>query len=289
MARSRNLKPDFFENEELVECEFWVRLLFAGLWTLSDREGRLEDRPKRIKMKIFPADNVDVEKGLSDLSAKGFVRRYEVENIKIIQVVNFLKHQKPHHQEKKSTLPPEPPSHQGASKDVRSRPDSLNTDSLNTDSLNKNICVESSTLDEPQNENFKLEPEEPPDKPDQPNEKKLIFAELQNHFERFWAAGMRKVGKKSAWAAFERVYKTLGREDWENFTEFLVLDVKKRLDLGQLGFDQMHPTTYLNGERWTDEVKNISPRPPNNPDTKKFSDVTQQNILAAQEFIRGRQ
>ena len=55
MARARNIKPAFFKNETLVELPVETRLLFIGLWTLADREGRLEDRPKRIKMEIYPA------------------------------------------------------------------------------------------------------------------------------------------------------------------------------------------------------------------------------------------
>ena len=65
MARARNIKPSFFTNEDLVELPFEDRLLFIGLWTLADREGRLEDRPKRIKMAVFPADNVDVDASLA--------------------------------------------------------------------------------------------------------------------------------------------------------------------------------------------------------------------------------
>ena len=55
MARARNIKPGFFLNEELVELPFSTRLLFIGLWTLADRDGRMEDKPKRIKMSLFPA------------------------------------------------------------------------------------------------------------------------------------------------------------------------------------------------------------------------------------------
>lgn len=107
MARARNIKPGFFANEELVELPFEYRLLFIGLWTLADREGRLEDRPKRIRMAIFPADNVDVDKGLTALAAAGFVERYEAEGYgPCILIPNFLKHQNPHHKEPPSTIPP---------------------------------------------------------------------------------------------------------------------------------------------------------------------------------------
>lgn len=58
MARMRTIKPGFFTDEELVELPFEVRLLFVGLWTLADREGRLTDKPKQIKMAIFPAAHV---------------------------------------------------------------------------------------------------------------------------------------------------------------------------------------------------------------------------------------
>ena len=69
MARARNIKPAFFRNAELVELSFEARLFFIGLWTAADRDGRLEDRPKQIKMEIFPADSVDCDALLSDLAA----------------------------------------------------------------------------------------------------------------------------------------------------------------------------------------------------------------------------
>lgn len=105
MARARNIKPSFFTNEDLVELPFEDRLLFVGLWTLADREGRLEDRPKRIKMAIFPADNVDVGASLDRLAKSGFITRYEARGIACIQVLNFAKHQNPHVREAASELP----------------------------------------------------------------------------------------------------------------------------------------------------------------------------------------
>ncbi|MEO3879290.1 hypothetical protein [Rheinheimera fenheensis] len=105
MARARNIKPAFFLNDDLVELPFEYRLLFIGLWTLADREGRLEDRPKRIKMGVFPADNVDVDAGLSELQKYGFIQRYEINGEKLVQILNFTKHQNPHHTEKGSELP----------------------------------------------------------------------------------------------------------------------------------------------------------------------------------------
>lgn len=106
MARARNIKPGFFRNADLVELPMATRLLFAGLWTLADRAGRLEDRPKQIKMDIFPADDVDVDAALSELTQAGMLERYAVDGRRYLQITNFGKHQNPHRDEKASTIPP---------------------------------------------------------------------------------------------------------------------------------------------------------------------------------------
>ena len=105
MARARNLKPSFFTNDKLAEIDPLGRLLFAGLWTIADREGRLEDRPKRIKAEILPYDDADADKLLSDLQAGGFITRYSVNGGRYIQVLAFAKHQNPHVREGASTIP----------------------------------------------------------------------------------------------------------------------------------------------------------------------------------------
>lgn len=105
MARARNIKPGFFRNADLVELPFEARLLFIGLWTIADRAGRIEDRPKQIKMELFPADNVDCDSLIGQLTSMGMVQRYEHDGKRYLQVVNFTKHQNPHRDEKASTLP----------------------------------------------------------------------------------------------------------------------------------------------------------------------------------------
>ena len=105
MARARNLKPAFFTNDLLAEIEPLGRLLFQGLWCLADREGRLVDRPKRIKAELLPYDDADVDVLLSALATRGFILRYECEGGRYIQVVKFAKHQNPHCKETASTLP----------------------------------------------------------------------------------------------------------------------------------------------------------------------------------------
>jgi len=108
MARTRLLKPGFFQNEQLADLPMSARLLFAGLWTIADRAGRLEDRPKRIKALLFPFDaDVEMDDLLAGLCRGGFIRRYEAEQVAVIQIVRFLEHQKPHKNEPPSVLPRE--------------------------------------------------------------------------------------------------------------------------------------------------------------------------------------
>lgn len=106
MARSRNIKPGFFTNDVLGELPALTRLLFAGIWTLCDREGRLEDRPKKIRAEVLPYDVCDPEEMLQSLEKSGFILRYEGNEQRVIQVLAWHKHQNPHVKEAASTLPP---------------------------------------------------------------------------------------------------------------------------------------------------------------------------------------
>jgi len=109
--RSRNIKPSTFSNEVLGVADPYLTILFAGLWCLADREGRLEDRPLKIKGQIFPYRNFSETKMnefLSWLETHDFIRRYQADCKRVIQVVRFLDHQSPHSTEKESQLAPEP-------------------------------------------------------------------------------------------------------------------------------------------------------------------------------------
>ena len=136
MARSRNIKPGFFSNPELAECGPWARLCFVGLWTLADREGRLEDRPKKIKGELFRFDTVDVEPLLVELQAHGFLQRYANDDGQFVQILAFKKHQTPHYSEKPSAImPPDFPEHSRSTPSAHLVRNPLIPDSLIPDSL----------------------------------------------------------------------------------------------------------------------------------------------------------
>lgn len=118
MARARNIKPGMYKNEDLAECSIWARYIFPGIWMMADREGRLEDRPKRIKAELLPYDDGDVDSLLDELQRFGFILRYEVNGQRFIQVLKFSEHQTPHVREQASTLPAPPCTVQSTTKVV---------------------------------------------------------------------------------------------------------------------------------------------------------------------------
>ena len=73
---------------------------------MADREGKLENRPEKIKHLIFGYDKckIDVHGELTVLSRLGLVDLYSVSDVTLIIISNFKKHQSPHHTERRSNL-----------------------------------------------------------------------------------------------------------------------------------------------------------------------------------------
>ncbi|TAJ20777.1 MAG: phage replication protein [Rugosibacter sp.] len=137
-----------FKNELLGVADPLYTLAFQGLWVLADREGRLEDRPLRIKAETFPYRDVDMDPLLDWLQAEEFIQRYAVADKRYIQVLNFRKHQNPHKNETESEIPA--PEQIGSTTEIigtrsekigSARADSLN---LIPDSLNLSTATSAS-------------------------------------------------------------------------------------------------------------------------------------------------
>lgn len=152
MARARNIKPALFKNEILGVADPIYTLLFSGLWLLADREGRLEDRPLRIKAELFPyREGLDMPAMLGWLHDSGFIYRYSFGVNRYIEIANFTKHQNPHKNEVASEIPSvsdgciDTDKIGTSTEEIKTAPadslsldllipDSLSLDSLNTDS-----------------------------------------------------------------------------------------------------------------------------------------------------------
>lgn len=75
---------------------------------------------------------------------------------------------------------------------------------------------------------------------------------VEEGFEIFYSAGLVKKSKKDALKAWKRTVK--GKADPVALARELAADIRQRLEYQQMGFDKLHPSTYLNGQRWEDEL-----------------------------------
>lgn len=102
MARARNIKPSFFQNEELGDLSPITRLAFIGMWTIADYKGCIEFRPKRLKVQLMPYDNCDFEEIANDLDKAGLIAIYSVAGQRYIKIIKFEQHQNPHKNEREA-------------------------------------------------------------------------------------------------------------------------------------------------------------------------------------------
>lgn len=112
--RIRTIKPAFFMHDGLAEQPALARLLFIGLWCAADREGRLDDNPRRLKAQILPYDDADVDEMLDGLERGGFIARYEADGRRLIAIHGFARHQVVSPREPASELPAIPTGYKKA-------------------------------------------------------------------------------------------------------------------------------------------------------------------------------
>lgn len=228
MSRARNIKPGFFKNDLLAECSPLARILFAGLWCEADREGRMEDRPKRLKADILPYDDCDLDELLNDLASRGFIVRYVVDGIGYIAIPEFKKHQNPHVKEAASSIPA--PNKPGASP------------------------VQAPEVPEQAG----LIPDSPSLIPDSP---KKPLARQAARFPEFWDAYPVKKGRKEAEAKWRA-------RNLDAIADRILADVaaRKTQDRQWLEGFIPHGSTYVNGAGWEDAIETGRPAaaPPRN-------------------------
>jgi len=205
-------------------------IVFSGLWCIADYRGNLEYRPKRIKVDTIPYfDCIDfgIEGGIDGcidiLEKAGFVKRYKVVDTEYLHIHGFDKHQNPHKNERDAGTSIPCIEKDGIKtesipqQDASDRADSLN---LIPDSLVSNEEGESIPKSIP--------------------------------FDDFWEAYPRKTNKQKAEAAWSKL------KPCSELLNAIQINISDRLRHGEWSLDRKdfipHPSTYLNGKRWEDEV-----------------------------------
>lgn len=90
LPKMRGIKQDLWSNEDFSEVSFGARLLFIGLWNFVCDNGHHKDKPRQLRIRIFPNDiDVDVSPLLDELVQVGLVARADG----WVTVPNLRKHQ----------------------------------------------------------------------------------------------------------------------------------------------------------------------------------------------------
>lgn len=95
MGRIRSIHPGLFTDEDFVAMSYQARLCLIGLWVEADDHGCFEWKPIRIKLKIFPGDNVNPDLLLRNLAHHGWVQQYTIDGKDYGALKNFCKWQRP--------------------------------------------------------------------------------------------------------------------------------------------------------------------------------------------------
>jgi hypothetical protein len=90
--------------------------------------------------------------------------------------------------------------------------------------------------------------------------KDILREKLESAFDVFYQAGLVKKSKAQALKKFKSLVKETKADPFE-FAELLKKDVQHRIATGQFGIDKLHPSTYLNNQRWTDEYEQNNAKP----------------------------
>ena len=112
--RIRTLKPETWADEKIGRLSRNARLLFVGLITMADDQGRFRALPHAICGHVFPYDDdaaKRLDKWLQELESQGLVTRYEVDGFTYGSLNGWSKHQRIN-RASISELPP-PPSMNG--------------------------------------------------------------------------------------------------------------------------------------------------------------------------------
>jgi len=236
MARMRYIKPEFWTDSKIVALPLEARMLFIGMWNFAvcDR-GHVEDDVLRLKMQVFPADDIDVHAALDELLGAGRVVRITLTTGEtFLHIIHLGDHQKadprwtPRCAACKDEMPAETPA--------------TPADHTKT---HRNSPKLSDTLPKTPQEGIGEER----------RVKNTPAPATPAGFEEFWAVYPKRVDKGHARAAY---VKALGKTD----TETLILGAK-RYAAAQAGGDPKFtalPTTWLNGERWEDDAT-VTPLP----------------------------
>jgi hypothetical protein len=98
MSRERFIDPQIWTSEQVMACSPMARLMFIGIITTADDEGRRTGGAKALKAAIYPSDDVtasQISRWRQEIADAGLIRIYAAERYpEVIDIPNWSAYQK---------------------------------------------------------------------------------------------------------------------------------------------------------------------------------------------------
>lgn len=251
MARIRSVKPEFFSDQDLAEelpgrDGRDARMLYVGLWGISDEHGRLRGDSRFIKGEIYPYDDdltpADIERLIDMLVATGRAVRYRVRSSVYLFLPKLDQHQRLEPDKVPSRLPgpdegielpaPMPPSGSRADLSARDSDESAPGRATPKDLALKQVA---GSREQVAGSREHVRPA------------RQNRAEADTCFDEFWATYPRREAKAAARKAWDKATTRASPEQ-------IITAAAAYRDLPTRDPQYTkHPATWLNNDCWLDE------------------------------------
>lgn len=238
MAKIRGVKPETWTDEKFVSVSPLARLLFIGMWNHACDNGHIDNSPMQLKMRILPADNCDVEALRDELIAAGMVLDHGH-----LKIPTLPTHQRPdkrfitlcehcahdeHTTYRPEDLKPRPTSAPRAPKGRTASAPRVHHDDGDGDGELITLAHDADAS--------------------------RASSSIDDDFDDWYSQYPRKVGKGQAVKAYRKARKST---DHRTLVDSLNAQIPALTAKGKEFIP--HPATWLNGERWNDELESETP------------------------------
>lgn len=268
--RIRSIKPEFWRSADIAALTREYRLLFVGLWSYCDDNGVGVDDYRQIAADLFPLDDDPkeardyVREGLAIFSRALLIARYEANGKSLIYVPTWDKHQRVDR--------PNKPRHPRPTDDWTPPPTSGNTPPephLREVSRDPREDVAAGAVEQWSSGAVK----EPSSAAADGGFELTLLPEPVDHdaeFETWWAAWPHKTAKVAAKKAYRAARKKLSAERlYAIAADHIALWAYEQRPKPKIP----HGATWLNGERWNDEIERPKGRRNDNPESPWHGEI----------------
>ena len=233
MARIRTVKPEFFSDEKIASCSFQAQLLAIAILQLADKEGKFRWIAMQVHAHAFPyREDLDINAIASELEEIGYIRTYCVDGKKYVYIPGFTDHQRITGTEAKTDS--KCPSLPEETMECFQEKQQSVSNGFPGKGRGKGSRKEEREREREVGKGISREREE-----------------TAAAFATFWDIYPRKTDRKKALAAWMRHVKP---GQCQQILDAIALQKQTQQWKGDGGKFIPHPTTWLNGERWRDEI-----------------------------------